>query len=94
MGISQCEIGALAAGATARIVLVVTPTILATVTNTASVYDNQYGDIDLDYSNNDASSTVIVRGSTNPLVTGPPTKGGCGLWPGARSTRSRTVTRR
>ena len=82
-GSLQCEIGALAAGATARIVLVVTPTILATVTNTASVYDNQYGDIDLDYSNNDAYSTVIVRGSTNPLVTGPPTKGGCGLWPGA-----------
>ena len=57
-GSLQCEIGALAAGATARIVLVVTPTVLATVTNTVSVYDNQYGDIDLDYSNNEAYSTV------------------------------------
>ena len=82
-GSLQCEIGALAASATARVALVVTPTVLATVTNTASVYDYLYGDIDLDYSNNEASSTAAVHGSTNPLVTGPPTKGGCGLWPGA-----------
>ena len=57
--------------------------MLATVTNAASVYDNQYGDIDLDFSNNEAYSTAAVHGSTNQLVTGPPTKGGCGLWPGA-----------
>jgi hypothetical protein len=67
----------------ASIAVVVTPTFLAEMTNTATVYDNQLGDIDLDYSNNEASATVTVRGSTNQLVTGPPTKGGCGLWPGA-----------
>ena len=82
-GSLQCDIGALAAGATARVALVVTPTVLAAVTNDVTVYDNQYGDIDPDYSNNEAFSTVTVHGSTNQLVTGPPTKGGCGLWPGA-----------
>jgi len=79
----QCEVGPLASGASATIALVVKPTVLAQVTNTVSVYDWMYGDLDVDYSNNDAAATVTVHGSTNQLVTGPPTKGGCGLWPGA-----------
>lgn len=82
-GSLTCEVGALAAGATANVALVVTPTVLAQVTNEVTVNDNQLGDIDLDFSNNFASATVTVHGSTNQLVTGPPTKGGCGLWPGA-----------
>jgi hypothetical protein len=79
----ECDMGALAAGASASVALVVTPTMLAQVTNTVTVSDPQFGDFDLDYTNNQASATVTVHGSTNQLVTGPPTKGGCGLWPGA-----------
>lgn len=79
----QCEVGPLAAGASATVALVVKPTVLAQVTNFATVNDWMYGDIDVDYSNNQAEATVTVHGSTNQLVTGPPTKGGCGLWPGA-----------
>jgi uncharacterized repeat protein (TIGR01451 family) len=81
-GVLQCDLGAIAAGASANVALVVKPTVLAQVTNTVTVYDSGYGDIDTDYGNNQASATITVHGSTNQLVTGPPTKGGCGLWPG------------
>ncbi len=82
-GFIQCDLGAVAANAKATVALVVTPTAPAQITNTATVNDWYLGDFDLDYSNNEASATVSVHGSTNPSLTGPPTRGGCGLWPGA-----------
>jgi len=82
-GFIQCDLGALASRAKATVALVVTPTAPAEITNTATVNDFYFGDFDLDYGNNTASTTASVHGSTNPSLTGPPTRGGCGLWPGA-----------
>ena len=82
-GFIECDLGALAASAKATVALVVKPTAPAEITNTATVNDYYFGDFDLDYSNNEASATVSVHGAMNPSVKGPPTRGGCGLWPGA-----------
>jgi len=82
-GFITCDMGALAASAKATVALVVKPTAPAEITNTATVNDWYFGDFDLDYSNNEASATVSVHGAMNPSVKGPPTRGGCGLWPGA-----------
>jgi uncharacterized repeat protein (TIGR01451 family) len=82
-GFLSCDLGGVPAGAAATIALTVIPTAAATATNTASVSDRAFGDIDPNFDNNTAFTTVTVHGRTSPTDHPPPTRGGCGLWPGA-----------
>jgi uncharacterized repeat protein (TIGR01451 family) len=82
-GVLSCDVGPLAAGKKATVAVVLTPTAPATVTNDVTINDWTFGDFEQDYSNNEADNTFAVHGSTNQILNGPPTKGGCGLWSGA-----------
>jgi hypothetical protein len=59
----SCQLGTLAAGDTATIVVVVRPTATGTITNTAIVVGHE---TESDTSNNSASADTLVRGRLTP----------------------------
>ena len=66
----SCQLGPLAAGASATITATGTPLEGGTLANSAFVYDpNTDTDIDLDPSNNSASLTTTVSGPNPPVTT-------------------------
>ena len=65
-----CDLGALAAGASATITVTGTPTEGGTLANSAFVYDPYADtDLDLDFSNNSTSLTTTVSGPNPPVTT-------------------------
>jgi uncharacterized repeat protein (TIGR01451 family) len=68
-GFLGCELGPMAAGSSATIKLIVTPTEGGSITNYVSVFDPTPTDIDPDWSNNSATATTTVRGPNPPVIT-------------------------
>jgi uncharacterized repeat protein (TIGR01451 family) len=66
-GILGCSFGPLAAGASATVTLVLTPTEGGTVSNTVSVKNYAWSETDPDLSNDSATTTTLVRGPNTPV---------------------------
>jgi hypothetical protein len=68
-GYLSCNLGPIAANASATVTLVATPTEGGTISNSASIYNTSWSESDPDFTNNYASTTTTVRGPNPPVTT-------------------------
>jgi len=68
-GFLDCKFGPIAAGASATVTLVATPTEGGTITNSVWVNNQKWMENDPDYTNNYATTTTEVRGPNPPVTT-------------------------